>query len=134
MKHFKKLLFLQENPLGPHYCFFRCFDFNIDSYYCFQLFSLLIAFVPFITVSSGVIILPTFFFWDCFLCCSIASATDLTKIFLLSDAFYLKLLSDILHNRMLQQPAFIKGALGLVVQLAGPATDVRNTEPADLFV
>ena len=53
-----------------YHCFFKCFHFTItiDFYYCFRVFSLLIAFVHFITVFSGVFISPLILllFFECF--------------------------------------------------------------------
>ena len=60
--------FLREPLRVFHHCFFRCFHFTIGFYYCFRAFSLLIAFVHFITVSSGVFISPPILllFFECF--------------------------------------------------------------------
>ena len=119
----KKLLFFVVflEPLRFfHHCFFRCFHFTID-FYCFQVFSLLITFVHFITVSSGVFISPlilllffeyfhftNFLYCDCFLSGTV-SATDLRELFLLLGIFYLT------PSRHLVQPAFIKAFLGPAV-------------------
>ena len=139
----KPLLFLGEPFRVFHHCFCRCFHFTIDFYYCFQVFSLLIAFVHFITVSSGVFISPlilllfsflcfhfsNFLYCDCFLsgtsflCCCTASATDLREFFLLSGVFYLTLLPDICHNLLFYQGFPGAGSSTLKV-VAGPLTEV----------
>ena len=84
---------------------------------------LLITFVYFITVSSGVFILPlilllffkcfhftNFFYHDCFLCCCTTSATDL-RVF-----FTLRSFLTYTPSRHLAQPAFTKASLGPAVQ------------------
>ena len=56
--YFSKLYFLGEPLRVFCQCFFRCFHFTINFYYCFRVFLSLIAFVHFINVSSGVFVLP----------------------------------------------------------------------------
>ena len=67
LKETPVLLFSRETLRAFHHCYFRCFHFNINSYYCFWVFLFLIAFVHF-TVSSGVFITPLIwlFFFECF--------------------------------------------------------------------
>ena len=123
----KTPIFLGEPLRVFHHCFFRCFHFTIDFYYLFWVFSLLIAFVHFITVSLGVFFLFFFFsplilllFFECFhftkflyrdcflsgtsfLCCCTANATDLRELFLLSGVLYLTLRPEIWHNLLLSR-------------------------------
>ena len=61
-----------------------------------------------------------------------ASATDVRELSVLSGVYYLTLCS-----RHLTQPAFIKASLGASsspLKVAGPPTEVQNTDPAHLFV
>ena len=127
----KTPIFLGEPLRVFHHCFFRCFHFTIDFYYLFWVFSLLIAFVHFITVSLCVfffspLILLLFFecfhftkflYRDCFLsgtsflCCCTANATDLRELF-----FTLRRSLPYTASRNLAQPAFIKASLGPTIQ------------------
>ena len=61
-----------------------------------------------------------------------ASATDLRERFLLSDFFYLTLLPDIWHNLLLSRLPWEPAVLPW--RFAGPPTEVRNADPAYLFV
>ena len=123
----KKFLFFLGEPFRVfHHCFYRYFHFTID--FCFRVFSLLIAFVHFITVSLCIYISPlilllffecfhftNFLYRDCilsgtlFLCC----CTRVLRIWescFRSQAFLLNTFSQ--H---LTQPAFIKASLGPAV-------------------
>ena len=66
----KSSSFVLGEPLRVfHHHFFRYFHFTFDFYYCFWVLSLLIVFVHFITVSSGVTFFTTDFnycFFECF--------------------------------------------------------------------
>ena len=106
-------------PWSFHHCFFRCFHFTIDFYYCFWVFSLLIAVVHFITVSSGVFIsplilllffechqlsLPCLFFVRYFVFVLLyRECYGFEKAFLHSGVFYLTTLPDIWHNLLLSR-------------------------------
>ena len=125
-----KKYFLGESLRVFHHCFFRCFHFIINIYYCFRVFSLLIVFVHFVTVYLGVFILllilllffecfrfTNFLYRDCFLsgtlflCCCTASATDLRCFF-----FNLRCFLPYTLSQHLAQPAFITASLVPVVQ------------------
>ena len=125
-----KNYFLGESLRVFHHCFFRYFHFNIDIYYCLRVFSLLIVFVHFVTLYSGVFILllilllffecfrfTNFLYRDCFLsgtlflCCCTASATDLRCFF-----FNLRCFLSYTLSQHLAQPAVITASLGPVVQ------------------
>ena len=66
-----------------------------------------------------------------FLCCCTGSATDLRVLLLLLDVFYLILFFDIWHKLLLSRPL---GAGNSSLKVAGPPVEVRNIDPAHLFV
>ena len=109
------------------------FHFNIDIYYCFRVFSLLIVFVHFVTVYSviqvfsfyywfyyyflSVSVSPTFFtetaFWQVLCFCVVAP-----RVLRIWDAFFFNLRCFLPYtlSQHLAQPAFITASLGPVVQ------------------
>ena len=153
---FKSSCFFRRPLRVFHQCFFRCFHFTTEFYYWWLHLFISSTLGIFITVSSGVFISPltltivfgcfhftNFLYHDYFfvtyftLCCCTAGATDLKELFLLPGVFYLTLLPDIWHNGMLHQPAFIKASLragSSSLNVAGPPTEVQNTDPAHLLV
>ena len=134
-----------------HHCFCRYFHFTIVFYFFYRVISLLIAFVHFITVSSsGFFISPLillllfwvfsfhqlslpwlFFSGVSFLCCCTACATDLRELFLLLAVVYLH--SFLTFGTTYFYQCF-PGAGNSALKVAGPSTEVRNTDPAHLFV
>ena len=113
-----------------HHCFFKCFHFTItiDFYYCFRVFSLLIAFVHFITVLSGVFIYHWFYyrfssvlisrtFFTVTVFCYFVFVLLYRKHFGFESVFFnlKRFLPDILSQH-LAQLAFIKASLGPVVE------------------
>ena len=134
-----------------HHCFCRYFHFTIDFYFFYWVLSSLIAFVPFITVSSsGFFISPLillllfwvfsfhqlslpwlFFSGVSFLCCCTACATDLRELFLLLAVVYLH--SFLTFGTTYFYQCF-PGAGNSALKVAAPSTEVRNTDPAPLFV
>ena len=138
----KKFLIFQEtelshiSPFGRfHFSpFSGVFIFHLSQVFSFFTFLRCFNFSHF----SGVFIF-TFLrcfifhlFWV-FLCCCIASGTDLRELFLLTSVFYLTLLPDIWHNLLLSRLPWELAVLpwrlqGLLL------SEVRNTDPAHLFV
>ena len=79
-----KLLFLLWKSLRVlHDCFFRCFHFTTDFYYCF----------PGVFTSPIFFTIAVFLSSTSFLCSCTVSARDLRELFLFSGVFYLTPLS-----------------------------------------
>ena len=127
LKETPVLLFSRETLRAFHHCYFRCFHFNINSYYCFWVFLFLIAFVHF-TVSSGVFITPLIwlFFFECFHFTNFFTVTifDRHFVFLLlnheyygSKRYFFTLRCFLPHipSRYLAQSPFIQAFLGAIV-------------------
>ena len=97
---------------------FQCFITPLSWVSSFFTFHGCCHFSPF----SGVSIFQLF---RVFLCCCTESATDL-RLFL-----------SYTSSRHLTQPAFIKASLeagSSSLKVAGPPTEVRNTDPANVFI
>ena len=135
----------EKNPLLKSFLYFRKRNFlifhlsGVSIFHLSQVFSFF-TFLRCFNFShfSGVFI---FTFLKCFifhlfwvfLCCCIASGTDLRELSLLTSVFYLTLLPDIWHNLLLSRLPWELAVLpwrlqGLLL------SEVRNTDPAHLFV
>ena len=153
----KTSVFVGESLSIFHHYFFICFHFfTADFHYIFWLFSLLITFFHVTNFLYHDCFFCCFFIRYFILCCCTMSATNLGEVFPLSGIFYLTLLPHICHSnasatdlrelslpsdiftlqslRHLAHPAFIKVGNSFSLKVAGPPTEVPNTDSVHLFV
>ena len=116
--------FIADCICSLHHCFFKWFFYFTTDF--------TIAFSS-VFISPTFFTMTVFFFFSgvSFLCCCTACATDLRELFFLLAVVYLH--SFLTFGTTYFYQCF-PGAGNSALNVAGPSTEVRNTDPVHLFV